>query len=257
MFYPVGTLAGDHSNMPVFSMTGMDEILFKTPDALFNGESTTKVIESCCPYIKDGKNVPSLDIDVLLVAIRIATYGETLEIENICSNCSHENAYDINLNQILDYFNNQTFTSIIDFGELKIKIRPLQYQEITEFNVENFKLQKMLYQLNRSTADEGSDQVEVRRLQNEIYQKIAEIQVSLFIQSIESVDFEGNSVTDKELITEWLTNSEKDFFQRIKEQLERNKEQWAMPKQHVACDNCGHETDIEISLDPSNFFGKS
>jgi len=257
LYYPKGTLNGDHSNVPIFSMTGMDEILFKTPDALFNGESTTKVIESCCPYIIDGKSIPSLDIDVLLIGIRIATYGENLEIENICVKCSHENAYDINLQNILEYFNNQNFTNVIDFGELKIKIRPLNYQEITEFNVENFKLQKMLYQLNRNNADEAADQVEVRRLQNEIYQKIAEIQVSLFIQSIESVDYDGTSVTDKELITEWITNSEKSFFQRIKEQLERNKEQWSMPKQHVACENCGHETDIEVSLDPSNFFGKN
>lgn len=257
MYYPKGAIVGDHNNAPVLSMTGMDEILFKTPDALFNGESTTKVIESCCPYITDGKSIPSLDIDVLLVGIRIATYGENLEIENSCNKCGHENAYDINLNQILDYFNNQTFTSVIEFGELKIKIRPLSYQEITEFNVENFKLQKMLYQLNRNNADEAADQVEVRRLQNEIYQKIAEIQVSLFIQSIESVDYEGTSVTDKELITEWITNSEKIYFQKIKEQLERNKENWSMPKQHVSCENCGHETDIEISLDPSNFFGKN
>lgn len=257
MYYPKGAIVGDHNNVPVLSMTGMDEILFKTPDALFNGESTTKVIESCCPYITDGKSIPSLDIDVLLVGIRIATYGENLEIENSCNKCGHENAYDINLNQILDYFNNQTFTSVIEFGELKIKIRPLSYQEITEFNVENFKLQKMLYQLNRNNADEAADQVEVRRLQNEIYQKIAEIQVSLFIQSIESVDYEGTSVTDKELITEWITNSEKIYFQKIKEQLERNKENWSMPKQHVSCENCGHETDIEISLDPSNFFGKN
>lgn len=257
MFYPENALAGDHSNMPVFSMTGMDEILFKTPDALFNGESTTKVIESCCPYIKSGLSVPSVDIDTILIGIRIATYGEMLSFEHICTNCGHDNNYEVNLNNILDYFTNQTFNGIIDFDNLQIIVRPLNYKEITEFNVENFKLQKMLFQLNKSSLDDDSDQESVKKLQNEIYQKIAEIQVNLFIQSIESVNFEGNSVTDKELITEWLQNSEKEFFQRIKERLEKNKEQWNMPKQHVACENCQHETDIEVTLDPSNFFGRN
>lgn len=257
MYYPEGALVGDHSNAPVFSMTGMDEILFKTPDALFNGESTTKVIESCCPYIKDGSSVPSIDIDAILIAIRISTYGETLDINNICENCGHENSYEVNLTTILDYFNSQQYDRVIDFDDLQIVIRPLTYKEITEFNVENFKLQKMLFQLGKSSLDERNDDSESRSLQNEIYQKIAEIQVSLFIQSIESVNFEGNSVTDKALISEWLQNTEKDFFQKIKGKLEKNKEQWGIPKQHVMCENCSHETDIEITLDPSNFFGKN
>ena len=68
LFYPEGALQGDHNNAPIFGMTGMDEIIFKTPDALFNGEATVKVVESCCPYIKDAKDMPSIDVDALLVA---------------------------------------------------------------------------------------------------------------------------------------------------------------------------------------------
>jgi len=42
-----GTFDGDVSNMPIFGMTGMDEIILKTPDALITGESTIKIIQSC------------------------------------------------------------------------------------------------------------------------------------------------------------------------------------------------------------------
>ena len=49
-----GTITGSFENMPIFGMTGMDEILLKTPDALLTGESTVKVIQSCCPNIVDG-----------------------------------------------------------------------------------------------------------------------------------------------------------------------------------------------------------
>ena len=65
------TLDGDISNMPVYGMTGMDEILMKTPDALISGESTVRIIESCCPFIKDAWELSSLDTDLVLTSIRI------------------------------------------------------------------------------------------------------------------------------------------------------------------------------------------
>ena len=55
VYYPPGVFQGDYSNVPIMSMTGMDEIIMKTPDALFNGEAAYKVIESCCPFIKNAK----------------------------------------------------------------------------------------------------------------------------------------------------------------------------------------------------------
>lgn len=71
LYYEQGNLKGDYTNMPIFGMTGMDEIIFKTPDALFNGEASSKVIESCCPYISDARTMPSIDVDAVLVAIQI------------------------------------------------------------------------------------------------------------------------------------------------------------------------------------------
>jgi hypothetical protein len=44
-----GSIQGEVNNMPVYGMTGMDEIIVKTPDALLSGESTVKVVQSCCP----------------------------------------------------------------------------------------------------------------------------------------------------------------------------------------------------------------
>jgi hypothetical protein len=59
------------------------------------------------------------------------------------------------------------------------------------------------------------------------------------------------------MIAEWLANCDKDFFQEIKKRIEKSRDQWSLPKQHVKCSSCGHEGDIDVTLDPSNFFGKS
>ncbi len=249
LFYERGVLAGDYNNVPIFAMTGMDEIIFKTPDALFNGEAVTKVVESCCPYISDAKKVPSLDIDTLMIAIRIATFGPKMTIEQTCKNCGEENQYEINLSNLLDYFKDLTFITQVQVNsELSLKIRPLSYEEMTAVATENFKLQKMLYQTIELPDDQKQTQMD------QIYAQLAELQLELYLMTIEAVQIPGEQVTDKNMIREWLQNADREVYQQIKDKLESNKEVWSIPKQHVNCASCGTADDIQITMDQSNFF---
>lgn len=248
LFYEPGALKGDYNNVPIFGMSGMDEILLKTPDALFNGEASSKVIESCCSYIVDAKKMPSIDVDAVLVAIRMATYGEEMTVTHSCNNCKAVTDYKIDLKTIIEYFSSINFDNIVNFNSMVIKLKPLTYEEMTKFNIENFKLQRTLYQL------EGLSEEEQQAHISEIYKKLAEIQVELFMFSIESVQTQDALVTDKEMIKEWLQNSEKDVYKEIKEHLDKNKNIWSIPKQHVKCSECGHEESFSVSVDQSNFF---
>jgi len=81
-YYTQGSLdVSEDGRYPVYAMTAKDELMYKTPDALMNGQATVEVIKSCIPSIKDPWKMPSLDVDACLVAIRIATYGS-----NGCNN---------------------------------------------------------------------------------------------------------------------------------------------------------------------------
>ena len=53
----------------VMPMTAKDEIRFKTPDALMNGEGVVEVIQSCVPSIKDAWQVKSYDLDTILICL--------------------------------------------------------------------------------------------------------------------------------------------------------------------------------------------
>ena len=66
--------------IPVLPMTAKDELSFKTPDALINGQATVDVIKSCVPNLLDPWKMVNYDTDTILLAIRIATYGETMDI---------------------------------------------------------------------------------------------------------------------------------------------------------------------------------
>ena len=52
-YYPADSIeVSESGEIAVYPMTAKDELLFKTPDALLNGEATVSVIQSCVPAIK-------------------------------------------------------------------------------------------------------------------------------------------------------------------------------------------------------------
>jgi hypothetical protein len=244
-----GVITGDVGNMPIFGMTGMDEIIIKTPDALLTGESTVKVIESCCPTISSGWEVTNLDLDLILTAIRIATYGNSITISHRCEHCSADNDYELELTNLIDHYQHVVYDNKVALKEVVVKLRPLSYKQVTDFSIENFQLQQKLIQ-----AQSISDDDERNKLISKLYVDFGMLQVEIYSASIESIEA-GNQVVEERLfIDEWLKNTEKETFAKLKEHIDKNKEAWKTPPQLVECDNCKKENTLSIELDHSNFF---
>lgn len=253
MFNKPGTLQGDTDNMPIYGMSGMDEILIRTPDALLAGESTVKVIESCCPTIKDGWEVISLDVELLLVAVRIATYGNTFDVDHKCSKCGHEAEYGLNLNQIIDHYTNLTYNNKIVLKDYVIKTQPLTYRQTTEFSLQNFKLQQQLVQ---AEANDNPD--EKNKIVSDVFKSVGLLQNKVFAANVESVEIGGNVVVnERAYIEEWISNADKSVFDKIKEHVTKNRDVWDMPSQKVACVECQHIDSVFISMDQSSFFASA
>ena len=246
----LGTINGDVAKIPVYGMTGMDEIILKTPDALLSGESTVSVIKSCCPNINNGWDVSMLDADMILTAIRIATYGNTIDVTHRCPKCNHENAYSLDLGIVIEHFTNCKFDNSVVLQDLTINIQPLNYKQSTEFKLKNFKLQQKLAQ-----AEFVEDASEQQLLINGIFKELSEIQTELYIASVESVQTGSTVVTERNFITEFLSNCDKMIFDKIKESIEKNQKTWQMPLFPAKCEECESENKISIDLDQSSFFG--
>lgn len=244
-----GTINGDVAKIPVYGMTGMDEIILKTPDALLSGESTVSVIKSCCPNINNGWDVSMLDADMILTAIRIATYGNTIDVTHRCPKCNHENAYALDLGIVIEHFTNCKFDNTVVLQDLTINIQPLNYKQSTEFKLKNFKLQQKL-----SQAEFVEDASEQQKLINGIFKELSEIQTDLYIASVESVQTGSTVVTERDFITEFLSNCDKMIFDKIKESIEKNQKTWQMPLFPAKCEECASENKISIDLDQASFF---
>ena len=249
VYYKPGVIQGDVESIPVYGMTGMDEIMVKTPDALLSGESTAKVIESCCSFIKNAWEINSLDIDTILTAIRIATYGNTLSVNHTCKNCSAVNEFDLELNKIIEHFSQCKYDNKIVLKELTIMLKPLTYKQSTEFSLKNFRLQQQLNQASR-LEDEKERTEAISRL----FRELAILQNDVYTENVESVDTGSVVVDQREFIHEWIENCDKEMIDEIKKQIQVNQEQWSSPKFHVQCNECSTEDDIMVDLDLSTFF---
>jgi hypothetical protein len=250
LYYTAGSFQGDYNNVPIMSMTGMDEILMKTPDALFSGEAAFKVIESCCPFVKNAKQIPSTDVDTLLTAIRIATYGNILNLSKDCVQCGSENDYELDLQHTIAYFQKLRFINEIKIDDnLTINIRPLTYEQMNYFGLENFKLQK-----TATGAYNITDEEEKIRVTDQVFADLSELQLAIYLASIEQVKVNNQIVTDQQHIYDWLKNMDRDVFTVIKSKLEANKKEWEIPEQPVKCGACEAHNVVQPVLDQANFF---
>ena len=243
------TISGDVEKIPIYGMTGMDQIIVKTPDALLNGESTVKVIQSCCPTILNAWELSNLDIDSLLVAIRIATYGTKMGISSICKACSTENSYDVDISSFLQHYNNSHFESSVIVNELVLSLKPLTYKQATVLGLENFSLQKRLIKINQM-----EDNSERKDLISNIYMEFGLLQNKVLLASIEHIETPDNVVSEYGFIKEWLDNCDQEIIKQIRKVMDGNSERWKIPPTTIICNDCGKKETVEVDLDASSFF---
>ena len=212
--YPAGTLTVPPTGeLPIYPMTAIDEINYRTPDALYNGQATINVIQSCVPDIKDAWAIPTTDIDTLLIAIRIATHGHDMDFGTTCPACKKDSERTIDLRTILDSIRIADYTKTVQAGDMEIYFKPLTYQHLNANNQMQYENQKLLQMLPDS---EIPDAEKITAL-NDALRKITNITVTALAQSIAAVKTPQATVYEPEYIEEMLKNCDSKLFNQIKD----------------------------------------
>lgn len=250
-FYPSGTLnMPANGELPVLPMTTMDEIRYRTPDALFNGTATVDVIESCVPNILDAWSVPNVDIDTILIAIRIATFGHELSIGTQCPACSTEADYGVDLRKVMERIRAPDFREAYPLNDLEIFLHPMTYRDINDNNMQQFQDQKALQALeDPETTDQQRGQ-----LLADMLAKLTAITTQALAQNIAMIKTPQAMVTDRAHITEWLANCDRTTFTAVKDRILATKTESEIKPLRIKCTNCSHEYDQPFTLDMTTFF---
>jgi hypothetical protein len=250
-FYPDGSLdLSQDGKYAVFAMTAKDELMFKTPDALLNGQSTVEVIKSCIPAIKDPWKMPSIDVDAALIAIRIATYGETMEVSSKCPSCDTDQEFGIDLTHWLAETAQFQYQPVINLGDLTINITPYSYHEITKTSLKTFEQQRIFNVINDESI---SDEKKIEMF-GESFVKLTAMTVDIIAGCVQSIETPQGTVTDKTIIEDFINNADKSVFQAISDHVTNMKGNGSSKTISVKCESCNNEYEMPLTMDQSTFF---
>lgn len=249
-FYPPGTLQmPPNSELPVLPMTSVDEITYRTPDALFNGTATVNVIKSCVPSIRDPWVMPSTDIDAVLVGIRIASYGHEMEIGTTCPACNEADEISVDLRRVNDMISVGNYDQVLNIGDLEIYFKPITYRTVNQNNQVQLEQQQAM-QLINSDADE---KIKIDQL-NKSIAVINETTLNTVAQSISAIKTPQAMVTETEFIVDFLKNCDSKKFNQLRDYVISLKQASEVKPLDLTCKECSHKYKQAFTLDLSSFF---
>ena len=256
-YYPPGTLdLPETGEVAIYPLTAKDELLLKTPDSLMNGTATADVIKGCVPQIKNPWYMPSLDVDALIIAIRIATYGPEMTLTVKVPNTGDEKDFTVDLNSIVEPLMSAKYDAVIQLDKMKITLRPLMYTEFTKDAIRSFEEQRVYNLLNDDTVPAEEKMERFRAAFN----RLTDLTVETVAKSIAQIEVDDQVVSEPKHILEFMQNTSKEFYTTILNHISEQRDKFAV-KPFIANttkeeqEKGAPETfEVPITFDQSNFF---
>tara|TARA_B100001113_G_scaffold49346_1_gene35708 strand:+ start:594 stop:1451 length:858 start_codon:yes stop_codon:yes gene_type:complete len=247
---------GEHAVLP---MTAKDDLAFKTPDSLMSGQSTVDVIKSCVPDIKDPWRLVNYDVDTILIAIRIAGYGETMDVQTSVPKINEPVSHTVNLPSMLEEINRTAITESTSLPNgMKIQVKPLTYKMMTETQLKTFEQQRKYMQVNSANISDD----EKTKMFNESFKTLTDLNSQLLLSNIETITLpSGDTVSDSAQIKEFIENAESKLVQELESALVRIRQQGSLKPMTAKSTEeqikkgAPATYQVPITFDNANFFG--
>ena len=238
-------------------MTAVDELKLKNPDGLLNNESLLDVIRACVPAIPDPSEVPSPDLDVIMVALSIATYGHTQEFEIKCTHCGAVNQVMKDMRPMLASFKKIDDDPNIMVGDMRVFVQPYSLKTRQLISDIMMNARRAAYQM-RIKHEKGITDDEaltiMQREMNGMMNDMSEKTFTSLSESVIAVDMDGEMVTDRNEIDEWVHMLAAPDARKIKDKV--TELGTVLNARHeFQCAECGKASVTEVETNPANFFG--
>ena len=218
-YYSDGSLVFDNTDskeLAVYPMTAKDEMTMNTPDALLNGDATVRVIQSCIPGIKDAWQMPTLDLDTVMIAIRIATYGHMMDLTVVVPEAGEEMTVNVDLRITSDQIDKTAFDGYVPVDDLRFKIKPMSYRQLTNLQLRSYEQQRLISQVIDTEMKPSEKQIKFA----EIFGHMTNLTLDNMKESILEIVTGEDTVTDRKYIEEFVDNMEGAIADKIKKRLD-------------------------------------
>ncbi len=253
-WWPEGSLSKTVTNeYPVFAMTARDELALKTPDALLNGQSTVDVIQSCIPNIKDAWHTPVCDIDHLLIAIRLATYGNAMDFTSLCPHCKHKNEHTLDLQLLLDKYNTvPSWNKILQIKDLLINLKPESYKTLNGRSIKTFEEQRLIQMVGQNNLSEEEKLEKFK----EMFKNLLKLTVEGVAGNINYIKLDAHTVVENsEFINDFFQNCDRDIWNTVNDAITEIKSNTPTNRIDLKCESCTKDYQTPLVFEMSNFFG--
>ena len=255
-FYNTVPKMSDTHELAVYPMTAKDELALKNPDSLLNGEALKQVIASVCPDIKNVNEIPAPDIDAILVAMRMTSYGDDMELD-VVHGCDESDGKSqritVGLGSVLatskEIPENVGIVTLSSGVTVSLKPYTLEAQSRllrAQFNT-------MRHLQAAEAADRPID--EKAAIANKGYDELSTLSQELLAKSIISVTLpDGQTVNKFEHIYDWVKNLDRASNERLDEELKAFGSYGITRTLQVTCDHCKEKFTSDMLFDPTAFF---
>ncbi len=257
-FYKMPPKLSDTNELAVYPMTARDEMALKNPDSLLNGEALKQVLSSVCPDIANVNEIPAPDIDTILVAMRMSSYGDDMELD-VNHNCEESNGRSqrvtVGLGGILSTM--KEIPEDIGVVTLSTGIRVVLKPYTLEAQSRLLRIQfNTMRQLQALEANENATVEQKADAANRGYEVLVALSQDILAESIISVTLpDGTEVTNSAHIAEWVKNLDRASADRLDQELKRFGEYGITRTLKVKCEYCGDDFTTDMLFDPTSFFG--
>lgn len=282
-FYEPGVLAEgtDVNEVEVGTLSMVDELKYRDPFLLASGRAMRDMVRRICPAVLDPDKLCDIDMEAIILAARIASYGEEMEVEVTCSNpatveeldpdtqeptgktfpvCEHQDKYTADLISLMQKYapleNLDEYDFVLKPWGQKIAFKPMSHEM-------SLHVTKMMMQRNKEIAEfegindddalfnDGAMDAYVRAMTTTV-----EMTVDLLVDTIHMVTAaSGAVITDKGMIHEWILRLPREKVEEINIAANKLIEHTrSMSKFTYVCPACGHEQDVPLVLDADKLF---
>lgn len=246
------------NELAVYAMTARDDILLNTPDAMLNGMALKKVIQNCAPDVQDVDSLLLPDLEAIFVAMKLASNDQGWDITRTCPKCQTECTWGLQCQPILDMqtYVEDTDCSVMVNGELKVNIKPYNFQQRALFIQKQFEEERALKYFSETNPD--LDQFQQANVWAQAVDRISAITFELVSQSITSIEMMDThqEVSEPLHINEWLQGISKSQADVVLEAVDKLNKCGPSKSLDITCTDCGHQWADEINYDPISFFAK-
>ena len=261
----------DPLNLDVKPLGILAEQNFRDSWLLASGKAVPRIIREVCPAILQPEELAEDDIEAILLATRLASYGDMMKLTHKCQNkdvdsegdgeiCEEENELDLNIQEFITRYdqirNIDDYKVDLNAVAHTVYLRPTPYKQSLQVLKQAVLAEKTFTSFDDMTAEDFVlDPIKIAD-----YSHLADLTSDVTIESlVESIHYvttvKGDKVFEKDSIREWLlampTTESKLIVNKINE-LATVLRQRSEVKYN--CHTCGFENMFMLELDPQRLF---